>query len=187
MPHTYAPRRGHCRVPAFAPVPLRSRAHGWTPMKQAAFLGALAVTGSVRAAALRVGLSRESVYRLRRKPGAQSFARAWDAVLRRPVERARKFTHEEVPVRALHGLLKPLIYAGRHVATTQKADNSALLRMVRQLQRSACGGMDWDEAVGSFVAATASTGRGRAGRQRPFHSGLRFSAKARGPSWASSL
>ena len=152
-------------------------------MKQAAFLGALAVTGSVRAAALRVGMSRESVYRLRRRPGAQSFGRAWDAVLRRPVARARKFTHEEVPMRALHGLLKPLIHAGRHVATMQKADNSALLRLLRQLDRSTCGRPEWDEAVGSFVAASASTRH----RQRPFHSGLRFSEKAVGPSWASSL
>ena len=157
MPHTYAPRRGHCRVPAFAPVPLRTRADGWTPMKQAAFLGALAVTGSVRAAALRMGMSRESAYRLRRRPEAASFARAWDGVLRRKVTRSRKVTPETVKVRAVHGLLKPVIYAGRHVATVRKADNSALLRFLGQLDRAGCPEIGWRDAVGSFATARRST------------------------------
>lgn len=136
MPHIYAPRRGHCRVPAFAPVPLRARADGWTPLKQAAFLGALAVTGSVRAAAARVGMSRESAYRLRRRAGAASFAHAWDVTLRRQVTPAPKVTAEELAPRAIHGLLKPMIHAGRHVATAHKADDSALLRLLRQFDRS---------------------------------------------------
>lgn len=157
MPHTYAPRRGHCRVPAFAPVPLRARADGWTPMKQAAFLGALAVTGSVRAAAQRVGMSRESAYRLRRRPGASSFARAWDGVLRRRMSRSRKVTPEMVKARAVSGLLKPVIYAGRHVATVRKADNSALLRLLGQLDRAGSLDADKREAVGSFAAARRST------------------------------
>lgn len=69
------------RVPAFTPVPLRYRADGWTPQRQADFLGQLCETWSVVEAARRVGLTRESAYRLRDKPGAESFAAAWDFIL----------------------------------------------------------------------------------------------------------
>ena len=72
------PRR---RVPAFTPVPLRYRRDGWTPTRQAAFLGALAETPCVAKAARKVGKSPESAYRLRGKPGAETFAAVWDAVL----------------------------------------------------------------------------------------------------------
>jgi hypothetical protein len=129
-------------------------------MKQAAFLGALAVTGSVSEAARRVGMSRQTACRLRRRPGAGSFAAAWDAVLRRAAP-SRKVTRDELPQRALHGLLKPLIYAGRHCATVWKPDDSALLRYLGQFDRSACSGDDWDLYVGSFTPRTGSTSRPR--------------------------
>lgn len=123
-------------VPAFAPVPLRHRGDGWTPLRQAAFLGALAETGCVRTAARRVGLSRETAYRLRKRPGAGSFAAAWDKVLGRESGPARKVTPDELRQRALFGLLKPRMYGGRHVSTVRKADNSALLRFLAQIARS---------------------------------------------------
>ncbi|MBW8754772.1 MAG: hypothetical protein JF595_11590 [Sphingomonadales bacterium] len=126
----------HIRVPAFVPVPLRARADGWTPARQAAFLAALAATGSVLEAARRVQMARESVYRLRRKAGAESFAAAWDAVLGRKTAARRKVTYDEIVRRALEGLIKPVIYQGRHVATTWKADDSALLRHDAQLART---------------------------------------------------
>jgi hypothetical protein len=72
------PRR---RVPKFTPVPLRYRADGWTPGRQSDFLGQLCETWSVTAAARHVGMTRESAYRLRDKPGAESFAAAWDSNL----------------------------------------------------------------------------------------------------------
>jgi len=50
-------------------------------MRQAQFIGYLAETRCVRAAALRVGMSRETAYRLRARPGADSFCGAWDAAL----------------------------------------------------------------------------------------------------------
>lgn len=130
-----ARRRRWRQVPIFAPVPLRARAGGWTPTKQAAFLGALAETGSVCAAARRVGMSRETAYRLRAKPGAGSFAAAWDAVRDRQMPPRRKVTGVELRQRAFFGLLKPLMYRGRHVATVRKADNSALLRLLAQITR----------------------------------------------------
>lgn len=158
---TYPPKRTqpprHIRVPAFAPVPLRARADGWTPMRQAAFLGALAETGSVEAAARQVGMARETAYRLRRRRGAESFAAAWDAVLGRPVEARRKVTDEERMRRALGGLLKPVIYGGRHVAIERKADNSALLGVMRRLDRGGGVGAGGGGRSQGFAARPAST------------------------------
>jgi hypothetical protein len=67
------------RVPAFYPVPTRTRRDGWTVERQADFLGMLAETGSVIGACEAVGISRKSAYQLRARPGAESFAAAWDA------------------------------------------------------------------------------------------------------------
>ena len=135
---TYPARRRarHPRVPAFAPVPLRARADGWTPERQAAFLAQLALTRSVREAARRVGMARETAYRLRAKPGAGSFAAAWDAILGRETEGRRKVTPDERAQRARYGLLKPVIYAGRHAGTMWKPDNSALLSQLAWLDRA---------------------------------------------------
>ena len=126
----------HRRVPAFVPVPLRERSDGWTPRRQANFLGALAETRSVTAAARKVRMARESAYRLRKAPGGESFAAAWDAALGCHFGN-RKFTVEERARRALEGLLKPMMYRGKHVATARKADNSALLGHLAQLDRAA--------------------------------------------------
>ena len=133
----YPPRKParHVRVPAFVPVPTRARADGWTPARQAEFLAALALTRSVSAAARRVSMARETAYRLRRRAGAESFAAAWDAALGRVASAKRKVTPEERARRALDGLLKPHFWRGEHVLTVRKADNSALLSYLAQLDR----------------------------------------------------
>ena len=117
-------------VPAFTPVPLRYRQDGWTPMRQADFLGALAETRSVSAAARRVGMTRESAYRLRQRDGAGSFAAAWDGVLlcRAP----RKSTPPLDFHRAFYGTLKPVMRGGRHVATLHSTSSDPLLQLYRQ-------------------------------------------------------
>ncbi|MDQ3140248.1 MAG: hypothetical protein M3Q15_05935 [Pseudomonadota bacterium] len=123
-----SPRR---RVPAFAPVPLRYRRDGWTPGRQADFLGHLSETWSVSAAARHVGRTRESAYRLRTKPGAASFAAAWDAILaHRPAP--RKSTASLDFHRAFYGTLKPVMRAGRHVATLHSSSEDALLQLYRR-------------------------------------------------------
>lgn len=124
----------HLRVPAFVPVPLRVRADGWSPLRQAQFLVALARTRSVKKAAFAAGMTRESVYRLRGKHGAESFAAAWDAVL--GVATKRKVTAEERMRRAFDELIKPLVRGGECVGLARKADNSALLSLLAQLDRS---------------------------------------------------
>lgn len=129
-------RPRHVRVPAFSPVPLRTRSDGWTPQRQADFLGALAETGSVLAAARRVGMSRESAYRLRRREEAVSFAASWDAALGRAVDPRRKVTADERARRAVDGLLKPHFWQGKHVGNERKTDACAILGHVAMLDRA---------------------------------------------------
>jgi hypothetical protein len=66
-------------TPSFQPVPRKPRNDGWSPARQTAFLLALSRTAMVNVAARAVGMSVVSCYRLRRAPGAQSFAAAWNA------------------------------------------------------------------------------------------------------------
>jgi hypothetical protein len=70
------PRHRSPRVPPFYPVPVRQSHNGWSIDRQAHFIGWLAETGSVSAACERVGMSRNSAYKLRKKPRSESFAAA---------------------------------------------------------------------------------------------------------------
>ncbi len=126
------PRRRLPRVPAFYPVPLRTTRTGWTLERQADFLGQLAETGSVSAACARVGMSRNSAYKLRTKADAESFAAAWEAALGMPV---RRVTIDDLHFLAHHGLVKPLSRGGKYIRSQRKPDNSALLRLLARYDR----------------------------------------------------
>ena len=74
-------------VPAPAPpdfdiAPTRKRHAGWTADRQRRFIEHLALTGHAGEACALVGVASSSAYRLKHKPGAESFSRAWDAALR---------------------------------------------------------------------------------------------------------
>jgi hypothetical protein len=56
----------------------RIRRDGWTIDRQVKFILALHKTHCVSHAAAAVGMTRESAYRLRARPGHADFARAWD-------------------------------------------------------------------------------------------------------------
>ena len=143
MPRLPAHRRRR-RPPFFSPVPLRARRDGWTEARQCQFLAHLYITGRVIAAARAVGMSRESAHRLRRRPGAECFAHAWDVVMTPPgagpVARVRpdfrKVTDQELFRRVLVGLVAPVIHRGAVTGLRRKADNSALLRLVRRLEKA---------------------------------------------------
>jgi hypothetical protein len=139
------------RPPAFTPVKLRGRRDGWTPEVQCAFLAALYSSGSVAAAAKAVGRSRASAYKLRQRPGGESFARSWDKVLAGPASEGpcnsrqrrvadwRKLTHEELFWRFEQGLWRPVIFRGKMRAIARKPDNSALFRLLARLEGGRSG------------------------------------------------
>ena len=117
-PHHRPPRRNFSpRVPPFRPVPVREMHNGWTPRRQADFLGWLAETGSVAEACRRVGKSREAAYKLRRRDDAESFAAAWDAALGATV---RELTEDDIEYRAYRGLIRPIMRNGRYLGVRQK-------------------------------------------------------------------
>lgn len=113
--------------------------------RQCGFLAYLYLTGSVSAAAERVGMSRESAYRLRWRKGADGFAAQWDRVLAPPgtghVARDRsadaKVTLGEYRRRIETGLVAPVIHLGRVVGIRLKPDNTALLRIIRRTEATA--------------------------------------------------
>src|SRR5690349_15820368 len=74
-------------VPEFIPVPLRYRKDGWTPERQRRYVAALAETGHLGKAARAVGMTEQSAGKLRRRPGAASFAAACMAAYRAPRRR----------------------------------------------------------------------------------------------------
>lgn len=132
--------RARRRPPFFHPVPLRARHDGWSEARQCAFLAQLYVTGSVAAAAKAVGMTRASAYRLRARDGAHGFAAAWDRVLtppgsghcQAPREDLRKVTLKALVRRLETGLIQPVIYRRHMIAIRRKADNCALLRLLRR-------------------------------------------------------
>lgn len=135
------------RIPAFHPVPLSPRSDGWTHERQAQFIGCLAESRSVLAACRRISMGRESAYRLRKRPGAAGFAAAWDAALgkrHKPVDlSSAKSTGLDAATRYHSGLLQVVMDAGRFVAIRRKADHSAHLQHLAQLDR-ACAKIDWN-------------------------------------------
>jgi hypothetical protein len=74
----------HDSAPTASPQPSptpRVRRDGWTIDRQVKFICALRSTGSVTRAAAAAGMSRESAYRFRERPGHEDFARAWDCAV----------------------------------------------------------------------------------------------------------
>jgi hypothetical protein len=134
-----APHRRR-RIPLFHPVPVGPRKGGWTPERQAAFVGLLAQTRSVEAACRALSMGRESAYRLRKRPGAAGFAAAWDAALGKPHEpvdtASAKSTGLDAGYRLRTGLMQVIMYQGRFVAIRCKPDDNALLQQLAQLDRS---------------------------------------------------
>lgn len=132
-----APRRR--RIPAFHPVPVGKRRDGWTLERQANFIGHLAEMRSVLAAARAVSMSRESAYRLRRRPGASGFAAAWDAALGsvdRTNGRKAKITDLPARYRFETGFVQVILYAGRYRGYIRKTDDWGLIGQLSRAYRA---------------------------------------------------
>jgi hypothetical protein len=152
LPKTYQPRGSARRIPSFHAVPVRIRADGWTPLRQAEFIGQLAETRSVAKAARAVSMGRESAYRLRTRPGAEGFNAAWDVALARlgtakgrarciaameaaqlALRPSRKVTLPHLQWRMETGIWQVILRDGRYCGVRRKADNSALLAVLGRL------------------------------------------------------
>ena len=155
-PRSHRPRTPSISIPPFHAVPLRHRTDGWTPVRQAEFIGHLATTRSVAAAARGVSMARETAYRLRARLGAQGFAAAWDVALASVQSEAgrarldaaleaaraakgadRKVTIAELEWRVASGLWQVMLRRGRYVGVVRKPDETALLALLSRTRAAA--------------------------------------------------
>jgi hypothetical protein len=113
----------------------RARHDGWSPDKQVVFLEALARTGNVKAAARYAGLSREGAYKLRRRPDARAFARAWDAA----IIHARDIFQDELMDKGLNGWREAVWHQGEEGGTRERLSAPLFLAALSRLDRMADG------------------------------------------------
>jgi hypothetical protein len=113
----------------FDPVPLRFRRDGWTPEKQREYVEALADTGVARQAAARVGMTEQSVNRLRRRPEARSFDRSCDGAMRVGAKRLVSIAYE----RAIEGTIKRHYYHGEVRSEERVYDGRLLIALLAKL------------------------------------------------------
>ncbi|KWV96194.1 hypothetical protein [Erythrobacter sp. AP23] len=115
-------------LPSFTPVPRKKdRSNGWKPHVQRAFIEALADTGSVAAACRMVRRSTVGAYHLRRQPGAEEFAAAWEAALDLGMRRIEDTAMD----RALNGVEVPVYSYGKLVGTRTVHNDRLLMFMLR--------------------------------------------------------
>jgi len=140
----------------WVPVLRKRRKDGWTPERQRAFIGALADTGVVITAARSVGMSDSSAYTLRRSPGAEGFAAAWEAALGASSGRLIDIAFD----RAINGVEDEIIdKEGNHIYTKRKYNDRLLMFLIRahapQIYGNAhCGGSGAGEGQATVPART---------------------------------
>lgn len=106
----------------FTPVATAARSDGWTPDRQRRFIAELAQHGGVAAAARSVGMTPQTANRLRKRPGAESFARAWEAA----VEEGRTRSVDEALKRGMEGAVVPVVRRGKVIEHRRRFDNRLL-------------------------------------------------------------
>jgi hypothetical protein len=127
-PKSTLPANSTALIAGFAPVPrLKERHDGWKPEIQRAFIEALAETGSVKAAARRVGRAAEGAYMLRRQPGAEEFRAAWQAALDLGVQKIEDVAMD----RALNGVEVPVYSYGKLIGSRTVYNDRLLMFMLR--------------------------------------------------------
>jgi hypothetical protein len=115
-------------APDFTPVAMtRTRHDGWTPERQRMFIAALTATGTVDSAARSVGMTRMAAYNLCKRPGAESFAQAWDRAI--GVGRARVFDY--AMDRALNGVTTLRLRLGGTIDISHGPDKEMITTMLK--------------------------------------------------------
>jgi hypothetical protein len=136
----------------FAPVPRRYRHDGWTPERQRAFIAALADTGVVDRAARMVNMAQANCYALRRAPGAEEFARAWEAALDCGLLVMKDMAFE----RAIEGELIPVFSQGKLMGYRRKHNDALLMFCLRHYGQDANG----KRVTVNYFSTRASAGAG---------------------------
>ncbi len=114
----------------FTPVPMaRQRGGGWSVEMQRRFITALAAMGSVGAACKACGIGRVSVYRLRERSGAESFATAWD----RAIEAGRLRQYDYAMERALNGVTTVSVSRGGSISVESGPDMKLVYKALREV------------------------------------------------------
>lgn len=125
------------RVIPFEPAPTRRIAKGWTAERQCAFLDVLAETGCVSEAAREVNLTPRSAYRLRDRPGGESFAKAWVHAQTLACTRLTALAFE----RAVHGTPDYLFRDGVLVAERRRPSDRLLMWLLTHFDSVGFGWM----------------------------------------------
>ncbi|MDP1748041.1 MAG: hypothetical protein Q8L22_01175 [Reyranella sp.] len=112
----------------------RRRRDAPTPRKLSNFLRHLARTGSVSDAARAIGVSRNTLYRLRRSD--EDFALRWDMALDGALDEA----YTEATRRAVVGTEQPVFHRGRPVGAIRTYNDKLLMSLLRRHWRHFCGG-----------------------------------------------
>jgi hypothetical protein len=115
---------------SYTPVTLRARRDGWTADRQRQFLTALTETGCISDACKAAGVSPRSAHRLRARPDATAFARAWDEALLLSVPRLVALAFE----RASHGAIRELWKDGVLVAESRQPSDKLLMFLLQHLR-----------------------------------------------------
>jgi hypothetical protein len=119
----------------FQPVPVRPRHDGWTAERQIVFVEKLADTHSITAACKHVGMSRESVRRLRRHPLGRAFRDACDAAL----DCSYAELEEAAMERCKNGVARPIFYKGEQVGEWRHFDERLTMFLLRFRRRHRFG------------------------------------------------
>jgi len=125
----------HKSLVPFEPVPVRRRQDGWTTERQLAFVEKLADTNSITAACKHVGMSRESVRKLRRRPGGRAFRDACDAAL----DCGYAAIEEAAAERSRNGVPRPIFYKGEQVGEWRHFDERLTMFLLRFRRRHRFG------------------------------------------------
>jgi hypothetical protein len=139
---------------AFMPVPVRARRDGWTSVRQQGFILRLALGGCVTRAAKGVGMTKASAYRLRERPGATSFAAAWDRALGWGQDRTIDVGLEI----ALLGEQVPIVRDGRCVGIVHRPNNRLALAVLNAMDRRAARHPLGHDRLQAFERALAALG-----------------------------
>jgi hypothetical protein len=127
----------------FDPVAVRYRQDGLTPAKQREYVEALADCGIGRVAADRVGVSEQSVSRLRRRADARSFNLACEAARRLGARRLHSIAWE----RAVEGTVRGHYYHGELKSEERVYDNRLLVYLLGRTEHLL------DEPIGARAVA----------------------------------